>query len=114
MAGVYVPGMKKPYGCTFCPWYQTFCSFCKAANKNISVLDMNKGPDWCPLVEVPDHGDLVDRGALEDTVLRLNFPEEYPSDDVAESWEITRNQYKMIDNVLFQMPTVIPADKEEV
>lgn len=64
MAGVYVRGVIKPYGCTFCPWCQTTYSFCKAANKNISVLEMNKGPDWCPLVEVPDHGDLIDRDAL--------------------------------------------------
>lgn len=64
MAGVYVRGVKKPYGCTFCPWCRTTCSFCKAANKNISVLEM-KGPDWCPLVEVPDHGDLIDAHSLK-------------------------------------------------
>lgn len=98
MAGVYVPGVKKPYGCDFCPWYRTFWSFCTAANKNISVLEMNKGPDWCPLVEVPDHGDLIDRSLLEED----------------GEWDEREDGYIGYSRAHIQgAPVVIPAERSE-
>lgn len=103
MAGLYVRGVKKPYGCTFCPWCRTTYSFCKAANKNISVLEMNKGPDWCPLVEVPDHGDLIDRDEmLEKAGLCVS---DFGTPD--ERWRPDRDWFLGIN----AMPTVIPAER---
>ena len=99
MAGVYVRGVKKPYGCTFCPWYRTFCSFCTAANKNVSVLEM-KGPDWCPLVEVPDHGDLIDRDVL------MKYK--------ASAYDIDDHElYAVGTGTILRMPAVIPSDNGE-
>lgn len=120
MAGVYIKGMEMPGSCGECRFLnpgnykgKEYPCVCDVGDFLVKPSETDLRDGLCPLVEVPDHGDLVDRGALEDTVLRLNFPEEYPSDDVEESWEITRGQYKLIDNVLFEMPVVIPADKEE-
>lgn len=101
MAGLYVKGVKKPYGCSFCPWCRTTYSFCNAANKNISVLEMNKGPEWCPLVEVPDHGDLIDRDVL------MKYK--------ASAYDIDDHElYAVGTGTILRMPAVIPADKEEV
>lgn len=51
------------------------------------------------------HGRLIDGDALDETVYRLNFETE-------ESWEITRSEHKLIDSVLYEMPTIIEADEE--
>lgn len=115
MAGVYIKGVYKPKECRDCPF--NIVGLCTAKVAVFGKEPLNDpGEFWCPLVEVPEHGDLIDRDALEDTVMRLNFPEEYPPDDdeeVMESRNITRGEYKLIDNVLFQMPVVIPADRSE-
>ena len=50
------------------------------------------------------HGRLVDVSTLDDTVLKLNNERDA---------EITRYDYKRIDNVLFEMPTVVAADKTD-
>ena len=44
---------------------------------------------------------LIDADTLDETVWRLN----------AEGWEITRGEYKRIDAVVFEMPTVQPQRK---
>ena len=51
---------------------------------------------------LPKHGDLKDYDTLDDTVVRLN----------SEGWQITRNEYKLIDRVVFEMPTLIETDEE--
>ena len=42
---------------------------------------------------------LIDADALDDVTMRLNFK---------ENWGITRIEYKLIDSVLFEFPTVKP------
>lgn len=44
---------------------------------------------------------LIDADALETVITQLN----------ENGWEITRGEYKLIDNVLFEMPTVEPEPK---
>lgn len=45
---------------------------------------------------------LIDADALDDVITRLNFN---------ENWGITRGEYKLINSVLFEFPTVdaVPA-----
>ena len=45
---------------------------------------------------------LIDADALDDLICQLN----------EEGHEITRNEYKMIDNILFEFPTV--CDLEQI
>ena len=47
MMGVYIKGMEKPENCEICPY-----AFCHLDTRN------------CPIIELPDHGDLIDRDAL--------------------------------------------------
>ena len=43
---------------------------------------------------------LIDADALDDLICQLN----------EEGHEITRNEYKMIDNILFEFPTICDID----
>ena len=49
------------------------------------------------------HGRLIDADMLDETVLRLNTEQDA---------QITRTEYKIISNVLYEIPTIIEADKE--
>lgn len=44
---------------------------------------------------------LIDADSLDETITRLN----------EQDWGITRNEYKLIDRVIFEMPTVDVLDK---
>lgn len=49
------------------------------------------------------HGRLIDADMLDDVIMQMN----------ENGSEITRYEYKMIDDVLFEMQTIIKADKAE-
>lgn len=53
-------------------------------------------------IEIPTpHGRLIDTDALDETILKINSQEAY----------ITRNDYKLIENVLFEMSTILEAEE---
>ena len=58
MADVLIRGMYKPQNCMFCP-----CMDREYGSCNIRELLHLSGDD-CPLVELPKHGDLIDRSKL--------------------------------------------------
>lgn len=49
---VLIKGMKKPDNCEICPY-----AFCHLDTRN------------CPIVAIPDHGDLIDRRALKKSLI---------------------------------------------
>lgn len=71
MQGVYVKDMKMPKDCPMCPmahWNAfNMISGCEAVpGKKYAIRDpeyanSDTRPDWCPLVNIPPHGDLIDR-----------------------------------------------------
>lgn len=88
---VLIKGMKMPKeGCRDCLLVKRgrvfdICPFLKCAvNGNV---ERGGKPYGCPLVELPDHGDLIDRDALTAT----------------DSWEWIRHL----------APVVIPAERSE-
>ena len=80
---VLIKGMKKPKNCYDCPLHygHADCSYAEI-RKHGSVLET-----ICPLIELPDHGDLIDRDELKAT----------------DSWEWIRHG----------APVVIPAERSE-
>ena len=68
---VVVKGMRIPENCIRCP--MQFGGWCYAAPPEIDervapTVDeaVEKGkPEWCPLVDLGKHGDLIDRGAFK-------------------------------------------------
>jgi len=67
---VLIKGMKMPENCDYCGFISsTGC--CRATEEYhdeeqtvAGLYGEDKRPDWCPLIEVPPHGDLIDRDAI--------------------------------------------------
>ena len=97
MSGIYIKGMEMPSACVFCPVVIdggvdfSFCSFSHKRVENPMAVMHD-----CPLVLVPDHGDLIDRDETMNAIL-----EEGGAD----------YSYWYAD-IVNEMPIVIPADKE--
>lgn len=96
MGGIYIKGMEMPTGCGKCP-----CSVygaCDAVSPRKTLDKKHRWSStermpWCPLVEVPAHGRLIDGDELSD-----GCDEPY--------WCRWKSE---ID----EAPTIIPADEEE-
>ena len=86
MSGVYIKGRKPPNSCDDC-----WVSDCPN-DEHIDGYRMMDRPYYCPLIPVPDHGDLIDRDACVN----------YARDNDSHAWES-----------LVYAPTIIPADKED-
>ncbi len=114
---VLIRGMEMPTRCGECPCaYSTegaYWDTCQAVDDKNDIEQFWKSgrPDWCPLIEIPPHGDLIDRdawcrqldGELEMT--KLLFDRVYPQ--LSEMCE------EVIDGVkkdVYEMPTVIEAE----
>ena len=74
MSGIYIPDMNLPKDCPMCPMshWNAGGSFsgCKiVAGKEYAMDDedyrnSNERPDWCPIIELPPHGRLIDADAF--------------------------------------------------
>ena len=100
--GVYVKGMEMPKYCERCPMYSE--DFWKCDAKNREFKDdycpwVDDRPDWCPLIEVPPHGDLIDQNALKLSILNLCFHDEV---------SILKNILGAVNNA----PVIIEAEEE--
>ena len=89
---VLIKGMKMPENCFQCRFsrWDVEGGFCDLLNED---ADMRfKRHDDCPLIEVPDHGDLIDRDVLLSKVQKWY-------------WEALVT--------VKRMPAVIPAERSE-
>lgn len=103
---LYIPGINLPPNCNYCLCRSDTSRYCNAAHE---YTPMSGKPDWCPLIEVPPHGRLVDADALDTKFLQAGFSE-----------AITRGKsmitYGRARQYVHGAPTIIPADgadKEE-
>lgn len=100
---ILIKGMKMPKDCPMCPMahYDLGVHFrgCdivsgkKHAMNDQEYADSDCRPDWCPLIEIQQHGDLVDREEL----MKLQV---IPSDN----W---------VFRAIRTAPTIIPAEDGE-
>ena len=109
---VYIKDMEMPTSCFDCPLamqdYTTLFGnklsrtrnsyACVLTHKAITSTKRNR---FCPLVPVPEHGDLFDADALRHWILT-----EMASLDTEEDREF------VADRLANELPTIIPADKE--
>lgn len=90
---ILIKGMKMPKCCDDCDFIQHGVGdWCYITEKNL--------PCDCPLIELPDHGDLIDRDALYDDDSWEWFNE----------WGSTVNQQARL---VADAPVVIPAERSE-
>ena len=101
--GVYIKDMTMPKGCVRCPWWDTEYekTICRLWEDSIDIgVDENTcRPDWCPLVELPPHGRLIDQNALKLSILNLCFHDEV---------SILKNILGAVNNA----PVIIEAEEE--
>lgn len=78
--GIYIKGMEMPMRCADCWLMDGEDHWCCAmrgkpleSNYYYGIKDR---PDWCPLIEVPPHGRLIDadalRASLKDSIAALD------------------------------------------
>lgn len=88
---VLVKGMEIPNNCGTCPLRLAWCR---------ERLYMVTRPPRCPLIELPHHGDLIDRDAL-----MAHTESAYDID----GYEL----YAVGTGTILMMPVVIPAERSE-
>lgn len=111
MSGIYIPGMEVPKTCCYCPlmgydpdreWFdsmaRTGAHICVLTGE---LIDNTKREDHCPLVPVPEHGDLIDR---DEYVVMLRLKR------ARCGVGYTSNAITMCVKDANDMPTIIPAD----
>lgn len=99
MSGIYIPGMEMPKSCWDCGALHEE-DYCYAGNMSIDRGHSKDRSKYCPLVEVPDHGRLIDADTLK---------EKYPHD---EDWNYPVNTNSFVVETINNAPTIIPADKD--
>ena len=93
-----------PPSCYFCPMTNDGFYLCKANNPYRQLEDdcEERRPEWCPLVPVPPHGDLIDRKALlADTT------------DMLHSMMVFGGARVYTSDAIKNAPTIIPAEEED-
>ena len=105
MAGVYIPGMKMPTSCDECPLFNLDIDGGCYCTKYFVIRKKDQDrPDWCPLIEVPPHGRLID---ADDKINQLKTLME----QVSRPFQEVLYQYAI--NLLGRCPTIIQADRRE-
>ena len=100
MSGTYIKFFETPEHCGRCPFLEaSYAADCFVSEEPI-VCRYDRRPDDCPLIPVPEHGDLIDRKTALDSLMN--------------GMVMTGYQSRAMDCVNeFYCPTIIPADKED-
>lgn len=109
--GVYIKGMAMPKNCFECIFaYDEWCYAIKPTDHNAKYLAaktkplmaINPRPSWCPLVELPSHGRLIDADALKDIFFCTEV------DGVK-----THVATELVNTIIDDAPTIIEADESD-
>ena len=97
---VLIKGMEMPKSCFECRF--SIDGFCYASGEvNIRANEERQITNYCPLIPVREHGDLIGREWLIDIALHLMNTAK--NDDIA-------NGVKWLWQYIIEAPTIIPAD----
>ena len=100
---VLINGLDMPKGCVGCPCINAKYNECMILQRRVTNV-MTRMTD-CPLIELPDHGDLVDRDEL---MMKMWEASAYAPNHC--SWVNARVVFaKDIEDA----PVVIPAERSE-
>ena len=79
MSEVLIKGMKMPKNCSVCALNRAL--YCCAKSCGIRSYHENRTkPDWCPLIELPKHGRLIDADKLR---AELPHPNDWRNPELA-------------------------------
>lgn len=115
---ILIKGMEMPDNCNSCPF--SVNGFCVVSPKRANGEAMSKRTttNWCPLIEIPPHGRLVDADAYAQEIRERHesaseWYKKATDDEIlarAESAMITFTECFL---TLKKMSTVIPAEESE-
>ena len=88
---ILIKGMKMQINCQACFASDDECRFCKAAKEYIPMIGK---PKFCPLIELPDHGDLIDR-------------------DIVWSNMVQTESFQEAQIALWNASVIIPSERSE-
>lgn len=99
---VLIKGAKPPGGCAWCYFNEdTKCALIVGGDYDES--NGEKRRTNCPLIELPDHGDLIDRDVAYNHALRIWLRNSNGNDAMEE----------MLNKLREGFPVVIPAERSE-
>lgn len=111
MSGIYIPGMAMPTGCDNCYFLgeMGICSALLATHRESGLVgdwrwNEFERPPHCPLVPVPDHGDLIDRDVVREMI-----------DVMWTAFVLTEYEeiFEICDGEIMAAPVIIPAEEGE-
>lgn len=108
---ILIKGMAMPKNCVDCPLFESKYHFhgCHAVPKSFNDMDMwnfvGDRPSWCPLVELPPHGDLVDKRMLINNISNNAFAN--ANVDSKEEYEFWNRVWEYIRSA----PTVVESEE---
>lgn len=105
MSGIYIKGMEMPKNCLDCPCCDDMGgAYCRPLQKKLGLAFASLyKPDDCPLIEVPKHGDLIDRDAIKETFCGNCFADEKPMECPEPCMDM---------RIILDASTIIPASEE--
>ncbi len=99
---VYIKGMEMPTSCHECVAGYGGCCYVAPADADGICPDHGRA-DFCPLVPVPDHGDLIDRHDIKNKEITIDY----------DGWDDTfEDGLLFVADLIDNAPTIIPASKE--
>lgn len=108
---VLIKGMDMPTACSKCDCGNGDYGFCQITRDSWWHIDPSTDRmENCPLVHIPDHGDLIDRDTLNDAM----YHEAFETDSDMQRWDSgCWIRYKMFDKHRNLAPVIIPAERSE-
>ena len=121
MSSLLIKGMEMPCACVFCELYDGDLYWCRGAKKEVPYSPEDKRAEFCPLVPVPPHGELIDRNKLYEKTTEweaqaLYMVKVHRNDEDTTEW---RNWSTVLtERIAFKFdvadaPTIIEAEDEE-
>lgn len=75
---VLIKNVEKPKNCLECQFYLSEYDYCHALKDNLSQKEWET-KSRCPLVELPPHGDLIERSKVHEAITQAYCLEDVPS-----------------------------------
>jgi len=107
---VLIKGMKMPEECCVCDFMVNGmrCSALKFCDVDDAILRGERYAD-CPLIEIPEHGDLVDVNELESWIENWFYKERYYH-PYSKGKTIPTEELR---DIIKSVPVIIPAERSE-
>ena len=104
---ILIKGMEMPQNCDKCRFQSAFKLYCDAMPYNFcGNTDDIERPDWCPLIELPPHGRLIDADEPMTKISTMMQEPDYQHE--GENWMVG---LIMARDAIDEAPTVIEGSE---